>query len=91
MGFPGGSVVKSLPAMQKMWQAGAAVSILESGRLPGEGNCNPVQYFCLKNPKDRGAWWVTVHGVTKLDMTEQLNNNNRVYILYLPFIIIKLH
>ena len=76
--------------MQKMWQAEATVSILDSGRLPGEGNYKPVQYFCLKKPKDRGAWWVTVHGVTKLDMTEQLNNNI-VYILYLPFTIIKLH
>ena len=43
---------------------------------PGEGNGNPLQYSCLGNPMDRGAWWVTVHGVTKeLDTTEQLNNN----------------
>ena len=36
-----------------------------SGRSPGEGNGNPLQYSCLENPMDRGAWWATVHGVTK--------------------------
>ena len=36
-----------------------------SGRLPGEGNGNPLQYSCLENPVDRGAWWATVHGVAK--------------------------
>ena len=35
------------------------------GRSPGEGNGNPLQYSCLKNPMDRGDWWATVHGVTK--------------------------
>ena len=35
------------------------------GKSPGEGNGNPLQYSCLENPMDRGAWWVTVHGVTK--------------------------
>ena len=35
------------------------------GRSPGEGNGNPLQYSCLENPMDRGAWWATVHGVTK--------------------------
>jgi len=40
------------------------------GRSPGGGNGNPLQYSCLENPMDRGAWWATVHGVTKeLDMT----------------------
>ena len=34
------------------------------GRSPGEGNDNPLQYSCLENPMKRGAWWVTVHGVT---------------------------
>ena len=34
------------------------------GRLPGEGHGNPLQYSCLENPMDRGAWWATVHGVT---------------------------
>ena len=36
-----------------------------SGRSPGEENGNPLQYSCLQNPMDRGAWWATVHGVTK--------------------------
>ena len=40
-------------------------SIPGSGRSPGEGNRNPLQYSCLENPMDRGAWWATVHGVTK--------------------------
>ena len=35
------------------------------GKSPGEGNGNPFQYSCLENPMDRGAWWATVHGVTK--------------------------
>ena len=46
-------------------------SIFGLGRSPGEGNGNPLQYSCLGNPMDRGAWWATVHGVTKeLDMTK---------------------
>ena len=40
-------------------------SIPGSGRSPGEGNGNPLQYSCLENPMDGGAWWATVHGVTK--------------------------
>ena len=40
-------------------------SIPESGRCPGGGNGNPLQYYCLKNPVDRGTWWATVHGVTE--------------------------
>ena len=35
------------------------------GRSPGEGNGSPLQYSCLENPPDRGAWWAMVHGVTK--------------------------
>ena len=45
--------------------AGDPGSIPESGRSPGEGNGNPLQYSCLENPMDAGAWWPTVHGVTK--------------------------
>ena len=40
-------------------------SIPGLGRYPGGGNGNPLQYSCLRNPRDRGAWWTTVHGVTK--------------------------
>jgi len=60
MGFPGGSVVKSLPA-----KAGDAGLTLGSGRSPGEGNGNPPQYSCLGNPTNRGLWRATVHGVAK--------------------------
>jgi len=40
-------------------------SIPGLGRSPGEGNGNPLQYSCLENPMDGGAWWATVHGVAK--------------------------
>ena len=40
-------------------------SIPESGRSPGEGNGNSLQYSCLENAMDRGAWWATVYGVTR--------------------------
>ena len=49
--------------------------IPELGRSPGEGNSNPLQYSCLENSMDRGAWWVAVHGVKKSDMTEQLSTS----------------
>ena len=45
--------------------AGDPGSIPGSGRSPGEGNGNPLQYSCLENPMDRGAWWATLHGVTR--------------------------
>ena len=51
MGFPGGSVVKNPPA-----NAGDVGLIPGLGRSPGEGNGNPLQYSCLENPMDRGAW-----------------------------------
>ena len=60
VGFPGSSLVKNLPA-----NAGDMGSILGTGRSPGEGNGNPLQYSCLENPMDREAWWATVHGVAK--------------------------
>ena len=59
-GFPGGSEVKG-PA----WNVGDPGSIPGSGRYPGEGNGTPLQYSCLENPMDWGAWWATVHGVAK--------------------------
>ena len=46
--------------------AGELGSIPELGRSPGEGNDNPLQYSCLKNPMGRGAWWATVHGVARV-------------------------
>ena len=59
-GFPSGSVVKDLPA-----NARDAGSIPGSGRSPGVGNGNPLQYSCLKNFKDKGAWRTIVHRVAK--------------------------
>ena len=61
MGFPGGSVVKNPPV-----NAGDAGLIPGSGRSPGEGNGNPLQYSCLDNSMDRGAWQATVHGVARV-------------------------
>ena len=57
MGFPGGSEVKASAS-----NAGDPGSIPGSGRSPGEGNGNPLQYYCLKNRMDGGTWWATVHG-----------------------------
>ena len=65
-GFLGGSVVKNPPA-----NAGDAGSIPGSGRPPGGGNGNPLQYCCLGNPMDRGGWQATVHGVAKESDTTQ--------------------
>ena len=45
--------------------AGGVGSIPGLGRSPGRGHGTPLQYSCLENPMDRGAWWATVHGVTK--------------------------
>ena len=58
--LPGGSEVKVSAC-----NAGDLGSILGLGRSPGEGNGNPLQYSCLENLMDRGAWWATVHRVTK--------------------------
>ena len=59
-----GSAVNNPPVMQEE-NAGDLGSTPGSGRSPGEGNGNPLQYSCLENHMDRGAWWATVHGVTK--------------------------
>ena len=69
-GFPGGSVVQNLPA--NAGDAGDVGLIPGWRRSPGVGNGNPFQYSCLGNPMDRGAWWATVHGVTKI--RAQLND-----------------
>ena len=65
MGFPHGTVVKNPSA-----NAGDTDSIPDLVRSPGEGNGSTLQYSCPGNPMDVGAWWATVHGVTKeLDTT----------------------
>ena len=60
MVFPGGSVVRNLPTNAK-----DAGSIPECGTFPGGGTSSPLEYSCLGNPMDRGAWQATVYGVAK--------------------------
>ena len=67
MDVSGGSVVKALPVT-----AGDVGSIPGLGGSPGKGNGNPLQYSCLENTMDRGAWQATVHGVT--NSQTQLSN-----------------
>ena len=62
-GFPGGSDSKESDC-----NVGNLGSVPGLGRSPGEENGNPLQYSCLENPMDRGAWWATVHGVTMSQM-----------------------
>ena len=61
--FPGGAVVKNPCTVQETW--GDAGLTPGSGRSSGAGNDNPLQYSCLDNPMDIGAWWATVHAVAK--------------------------
>ena len=61
-------VVKSLPANGGDLRDEGLIPGL--GRSPGGGNGNHLQYSCLENPMDRGAWWATVHAVAESDMTE---------------------
>ena len=60
--------VKNLPANAR--DIGDTGSIPRSGRCPGKRLGNPLQYSCLENPMDRGAWHATAHGVAESDMTE---------------------
>ena len=76
LGLPGGSEGKETAC-----NAGDLGTIPGSGRSPGGGNGNPLQYSCLENPMDRGAWWATVHGVAK----SQTQLSNEHYLLQLDF------
>ena len=62
--YEGASLIAQ--SVKSACSAGHPGSIPGSGRSPGEGNGNPLQYFCLENPVDRGAWWLTVHGVARV-------------------------
>ena len=80
LGFP-----RSSNGKESACHAGYPGLIPGSGRSPGEGNGNPLQYSCLENPMDRGVWQATVHGVAKKEssVTEQLTLCNTCYLLSL--------
>ena len=63
MGFPGSAKVKNLPVRAGDIRDAGLIPGL--GRSAGGGHGNPLQYSCLENPMDRGAWWATVHRATK--------------------------
>ena len=65
LSLSGASLVAQTVMNESACNAGDSGSILELRISPGEGNGNPLQYSCLENSIDRGAWWTTVHGVTK--------------------------
>ena len=75
--IPGGSVVKNLPA--NVGDTGNVGVIPGSGRYFGGGKGNPLQYACLENPMDRGAWWATVMGFREFYMTEQLSMHTFIF------------
>ena len=80
-GFPGGSVVKNLPV--NVGDIRDVGLILGSGRFPGGGNGNPLQYSCLEDPMDRKAWWSIVYRVTKSQT--RLKQPSTYTVLYLLF------
>ena len=77
MGYLGGSDSK-----ESACSARDPRSIPGSGRSPGEENGTPLQYSCLENPMDRGAWWATVHGVAKdrTRLSDQAHSYSHLYI-----------
>ena len=78
--FPGAQMVKNPPAVQETG------SVPKSGRSLGEGTGNPLQYSCLENPMDRGAWGTIVHVITKESgTTEQL----ALALFHFPFLLIE--
>ena len=76
LGFSGGSVGENLPASE-----GDLGSISGSGISPGEGNGNPLQYSCLENSMDRGAWWAIVYRITK-SQTRLINYHSHFHSLF---------
>ena len=70
MGFPG-----DLDSRESAWNSGDLDLIPGSGKSPGEGNGNPLQYSCLENPIDWGALWATALGITESDTTKRLTQH----------------
>ena len=75
LGFPGGSDGKEFT-----YDAGDLGSIPGLGRSPGEGNGNPLQYSCLENPLDRGAWQASPQGLKESNMTEVTWQQQQIFI-----------
>ena len=76
--FPGGTVVKNLPASAE--DANDLGFNLWVRKTPKVGNGDPLQYFCLENSMDRGAWRATVHGVAESHMTELLSTHIHIFL-----------
>ena len=83
IGFPGGTVVKNPPA--NAGDSRHKGSILGLGRSPGVGNGNLLQYSCLDKTMDRGAWWATVHEVTKSQIGLSIHTGGSLCILFVSF------
>ena len=83
-GFPGGSEGKA-----STYNVRDLDSIPGSGRSPGEGNGNPLQYSCLENPMDGGAWCATVHGVAK--SRTQLSNFTSLHMEFKKMVMMTLY
>ena len=80
--FPGGTGVKNPPA--NAVDTGPTGSIPGLGRPPGGGHDNPLQYSCLENPMDRGAWWATIHRAAQAWIQlKQLSTHSFVLLLFL--------
>ena len=82
----GGSEVKA-----SAWNAGDRGSIPGSGRSPGEGNGNPLQYSCLENPMEGGAWWATPRGRKEVGTTERLSLTVKTWYNFYSFSELLLH
>ena len=79
---------RGLDGKESACNAGAWGLIPGSGRSPGEGHGNPLQYSCLENPMDRGAWWATVHGSQRVGhdgASEHSCLGAKVMVFWLPW------
>ena len=91
--FPGGSDGKA-----SVYNAGDLGLIPRWGRFPGEGNGNPLQCSCLENPRDRGAWWAAISGVTQsrtrlsnFTFTFSLSLPHDIVLLYMKRVVLRVH